>query len=469
MSVTAKAAIDRAYNLMGFRRVDEARDVISRAIASEPEIAGLWATLSTIEKRREDYKAAIVAGERAIAIDPTESVAMHVLVASYELRGKTTKARAMADELVGQYPDWALGLLQRAFIYSRWYGKITPSPSDQEKVKASLDRAVELEPENPTTLAYAAVYYRAIWQAGIGWPLMQRALELAPTNEEILLLSKDYADEKGQIERDLAVLADNPLSVEARAGFDEKLWARVTTITGIPLWTTALALIAFHLFYDADGPWVRVFVTLGVLIALLSMVVTARRTLRMFPSGILRSVIAANRLVTPSLIVTAVGSAVLFVTTLVLAFAPVERSDQFFRDAISTLALTLFAQALTTAAIAFTIAHVDVSGMRYADSPAGKVALKRQSANIGGAFLGIIGGITVLISAFFTTSYTSTYAVVSIAVLCVCWTFSDLGANAYRRSKAYPTMWLAILLYLIAFALYVIAGMAVYEQLFAEL
>lgn len=468
MTVTAEAAIERATNLVGFRRMEEARDTINQALASEPGVDRLWSTLAWIQRQREDYKAAIAAAERALSIEPTNGPAMHALVASYEMTGKTAKARAIADEMVGNYPDWVDGLVQRAYIYSRWYGKVSPSPDSQEKVKASLERAVELAPEHPSTLAYAAVYYAAIWRADVGRPLMERALELAPTDEEVLLLSKQYADEKGQLERDLAVLADNPLSVMARTGFDEKLWSRISTITGIPLWLTAIAIILFHLLYDASGPFVRIGTTATVLIALLSMVVIARRTVTMFPAGILRSIIAQNRLVTPSLIVTAVGSAILFVTTLVLAFAPVERSDQFFRDGISTLAITLYVQALTTAAIAFTIAHVDVSSMRYADTPAGKVALKRQAGNIGNAFLGVIGGIFILVAAFITTSFSSTFAVVAIAVLCVCWTFSDLGANAYRRSRAYPTLWLAIVLYLIAFVLYVIAGMLVVDQLFRD-
>ena len=466
MSVTADAAIERANNLIGFRRLEEARDVITSALASEPEIARLWSTLSTIEKQREDYKPAIVAGERAISIDPTEAVAMHVLVASYELRGKTTKARAMADELVGQYPDWVHGLIQRGFIYSRWYGKVTPSPSDQAKVQASLDRAVELEPENPTTLAYAAVYYAAIWRADVGRPLMTRALELAPTDEEVLLLSKDYADEKGQIERDLAVLADNPLSVMARTGFDEKLWSRVTTFAATPLWTAGVLIIFNHLLYDVDGPVVRVINIVGVALAVLGMVVTARRTRAMFPEGILRSVLTQNRLVVPALAVTALVTVVIAITTLLLSLAPVHREDQFYRDAISALSVSLLVQALATAAIAFTVARVDVSSMRFADTPAGKVALKRQAGNIASAVMGVIGAVFVVILAVITSEVNSLYAAAALAVLCLSWTFSDLGANAYRRSQAYPTLWLAILLYGIAFVIYVIAAMLTFDQVF---
>jgi hypothetical protein len=469
VSVTSDAIIQKAEALMDFRRLEEARDLVNRAIASEPDVDTLWSTLANIEKRREDYKAAIVAGERALSIEPGNSIAMHVLVAAYEARRKTEKARAMADEIVHRYPEWVDGLIQRAYIYSRWYGKVTPAADSVAKVQASLDRAVELAPENPTTLAFAAVYYGAIWRADLGRPLMARALELAPTNELILQLSKDYADEQGQIDRDLAILADNPLSVSARASFDEKLWSRASSLAYTPLWTAGVVLLICHLFYDADGPWVRIVIGVGTVIAVLTIVGIIRRTRALFPAEILRSVIEYNRLVLPALIITAATTTVILVTVLVLTFAPVERADQFFRNAISTLSLATFVQALAAAAITFTTARVDIGSMKFADSPAGKVALKRQSENVGGAILGLFGGVVVIVLAVFSVERTSIFAVAALAVLCVCWTFSDFGANAYRRSQAYPTLWLAILLYLISFVVYVLAGMLTFDQLFASL
>lgn len=459
------ADLERINALLGFRRIEEARDFAVTALEREPESYRLWAALADIEKRREDWKAAIAAAERALAIEPTSASALYTLVPCYELTGKRTKAQQTADTLVSLYPDWPDGLIQHAYIYSQWTGKSMPSDAHRKLVLASLDRAVELAPEQAITLSDAAGYYANVFEGGKGKLLMDRALELDPTNEIIILASKRFTDEEGAIDRNLAVLESNPLSVHARADLDARMWSRFSFIVAVPLWVAGFSLVVGHLFYDS-GAGARWAIALFTLVASLVGYVYVRNTPRLIPPEILRMTIDQNRLVTPALIVTAIAAALVLITTLAVAVVPASRTDGFFTAAQTTLGLVIFAQSLAGAAISFTVARVDLQSMRFADTPAGKNALKRQAENVGGAILGIIGGVVLLFLSVLTSVYTSIFAVVALATLCVAWTFSEFAVNAYRRSQAYPTLWLAILLGVIAAAWYLVALWLLAQQVF---
>jgi hypothetical protein len=459
------ADIERVQALVGFRRIEEARDVAIAALERDAESYRLWAVLADVEKRREDWKAAIVAAERSLAIEPTCSSALFTLVPCYEMVGKRKKAREAADTLVSLYPEWPLALTQRAYIYSRWTGKSMPTDASKKIVMQSLERAIELAPEQALLLSDAAGYYANVFEAGKGKLLMDRALELDPTNELIILASKRFTDDEGAIERNLTVLESNPLSVAARADLDARMWSRFSFIVAVPLWVAGFALVVGHLFYDS-GAGARWTIALVTLLAYLIGFFSVRNTPRLIPPDILRMTIDQNKLVRPALIVTAIAAAVVLITTLAVVVAPVSRSDAFFAAAQSTLGLVIFAQSLAGAAISFTVARVDLQSMRFADTPAGKNALKRQSANVGGAVLGIFGGIVLLFLSVLTSVHNSLFAVVALAVICVAWTFTEFAVNAYRRSQAYPTMWLAVVLGVIAVGAYLVALWLLAQQLF---
>lgn len=461
------ADIERINALLGFRRLEEARTFAIEALERDPDAAAVWAALADIEKRREDWKAGIVAAERALSIDPQNGSALYTLVPCYELTGKRTKARDAADTLVSLYPEWPAGLIQRAYIYSRWTGKSMPTDTHAGIVRASLDRAVELAPEDSFILSDAAGYYAAIYEGAKGRQLMERALELDPTNETIILASKWFTDEEGAIDRNLAVLESNPMSVAARSDLDARMWGRFTFIVGLPLWAAGIALVVAHLFYDSNGGvGARFAIGSVLLLAALIGFFYVRRTPELIPPEILRMTIEQNRLVTPALIVTGIASALVLVTGLALVVAPVTRSDGFFVAAQSTLGIAIFALSLAGAAMSFTVARVDLQSMRYADTPAGKNALKRQAEATGGGFLGIVGGVILLFLSVLTSVHSSTFAVFALAVLCGTWSFVQFGVNAYRRSQAYPTLWLAIALSVIAVAGYGLALWLLAQQLF---
>jgi len=107
--------------------------------------------------------------------------------------------------------------------------------------------------------------------------------------------------------------------------------------------------------------------------------------------------------------------------------------------------------------------------MRFADTPAGKNALKRQAASTGAGVFGIIGGIVLLFLSVLTSVHTSTFAVLALAAVCGAWTFVEFGVNAYRRSQAYPILWLAIVLGVIAAAFYLLALWLLAQQLVGPL
>ena len=459
------ADLERVAALLGFRRVEEAREFAVKALEREPDSHRLWAALANIEKNREDWKAGIVAAERALAIEPTSASALYTLVPCYEQTGKRKKAKTTADTLVSLYPEWPDGLIQRAYIYSQWTGKVAPSDADRAIVIQCLDRAVELAPEQPYTLSDAARFYANVYRGATGMKLMERALELDPTNEIIILASKQFTDEAGAIDRNIAVLESNPLSVAARSDLDARMWSRFSVTAALPLWVAGIALVIGHLFYDS-GSGARWVIAIGTALGILIGAFYVRRTPRLIPPAILRMTIQQNKLVTPALIVTAISSVVVALTTLLIVVAPVSRSDPFFAAAQSTLGIVIFAQSLAAAAIAFTIARVDLQSMRYADTPAGKNALRRQAHATGGGVFGIVGGIVLLFLSVLTNVYTSIFAVVALAVLCAAWSFVEFGVNAYRRSQAYRVLWLAIVLGVIAAAWYLLALWLLAQQLF---
>jgi tetratricopeptide (TPR) repeat protein len=464
--------VDRIQALVDFRRLDEARQLAIKATDDTPEEDALWAALALVERAREDWVASRIASDVALSLNPRSSSALFTRALALSALGKTKQARAGVALLIETYPEWAPSFMLRAYIYSRWQGKYGPPAKECDLVAADVTRALELEPSNASNHSDGALYLHAIARYREAQELMTRALELAPTNETIILNSRRVLlqfDEKESIERTLDVLAANPLSLQAGMDIDNRLWWRFQVLVAVPLWLAGVAATDVHLFFHTrDIGATRAGLVLISSVVIVSTVLYFMYSRHVLPARLVQTAISQHRLVLPALIVTAITS---FVTLCAIAalllgdLEPPVYQQPLYISAVTALAIAVFVQSLAAIAIAYTIARVDLTSMRYTDTPAGKAALARSGRSTGTGVMGIIGALVLVVISILSPATTSAYAILAIAVIAIGSAFAGFGVNTYRRSLAYHRLWLAYIWFAIAAAVYVLAGYVVVQQI----
>ena len=86
-------------------RLDEARTAANEAIRLDPETADHWGELSQIEYQCRDWRAALEAAERGLAIDPDDNACTNLRAIALVKLGRRDEAGATIDAALARDPD----------------------------------------------------------------------------------------------------------------------------------------------------------------------------------------------------------------------------------------------------------------------------------------------------------------------------------------------------------------------------
>ncbi|WP_181429059.1 tetratricopeptide repeat protein [Curtobacterium sp. MCSS17_008] len=373
--------IERARALLDFRRPDDARTELRRALADAPDDPRLWGELTRVERIREDHVAAVDAGHRALALDPDQVSAIDMLVTSCGATGRDAEAKRHADRLVELRPEWGRAHLQWAFAHTWWSAlerraqQLHDWPyADDDRARKALERAVELAPDQPDLLADAARCAARLGRPDESQRWITAALELAPTDERVLVTSAELGDERTAVERSLRVLAAEPTSAGAAEQLDRVLWRRI----GAPVLFVLVVASATVLGIEAHAAMPNAgTVVLGWVVtaaAVLSYTATVVQSVRFYPASVWRRVLRADPHVAVAVGLASVGMAHSVVTAVTVLVGGGGDAGA----AAGTVAAVALVQALAVAVLAVTRAAVDVRADRFPDTPVGRQRVRAR-------------------------------------------------------------------------------------------
>ena len=156
-------AVLQFYEYLSLGRPDlhiKARDALERVVASDPHYSTAWAALSLIHNDefrfglnpRPDADAsddALKAAQRAVALDPTNSVAYHALFVSHFHRGEIDEFRAAGDRALALNPNHTDMLAD--------FGVMLTCIGESDRGVGFVDKAIALAPVHPGWFHAAAV------------------------------------------------------------------------------------------------------------------------------------------------------------------------------------------------------------------------------------------------------------------------------------------------------------------------
>lgn len=273
--------LERASALGDFGRADDAIAELRRGLAEypqDPDLLGLLAWLLFFNGGSADIGADSGAGgeraaeaERAakdvLAARPHDWRGLTVLCEIAVQRGLPDEALAHAAAQCEHYPDWSGGHLNVAYaLLGDERGSRAERKQRRAEIRASLDRALELAPENVETLRRVAIMLRRIDDPQGSSDVLDRALQLDPVNQDLLLLAAERvggqpdqtvhglgavsAKNEAEALRLLSgVLAENPDHRGAARAISDQVWFRTQLLATLPLWLfAALMLFAYLVF-----------------------------------------------------------------------------------------------------------------------------------------------------------------------------------------------------------------------------
>jgi len=465
---SAEDALARIDALVGFNRLAEAHAEAAKATTQFPDDEVLFTRLARLNVQLSDFPAAREASERALAINPNSALGMFNLVPALLFLDRRGEARDVADRMVEMYPEWASGLLQRAFIYSR-AEKVRPE-NYYDVVVTMANRAVEITPENAGNIIDAAEYLASVGEGRRAGELYRRALELDPTNEDILLRAT-YAlqDEAAIVDVSMGILANNPQAVNAGYQLHTRMWKRIVGTVSVPAGLAGtIAVFAYLFFSEENLTWVRIAMTALVAITIPLWLRFALRTRDIFPTAVILRALRETPLVIPAIVVSALTTLTTLVAFVILLVTPFGREygkDPLFVSVILALAIAVILQSLAVFAVSWSVSHVEIRDGRYPDSPYGRHALKYRLAGRGSAGLGIFGGFILMVLAIVVRYPGAGMAIWAIAATCAGASFASFGVTAQLRAAVSRHRWIAPIWYLFAAGFFALAIWLIVEQI----
>ncbi|TBN55540.1 hypothetical protein EYE40_15185 [Glaciihabitans arcticus] len=376
-STEVQRAIERSAALIGFNRREDARRELLAATSRHPDADELWAALAVLEVQLSDFAAARVSAERALALNPESALGLHALAPSLFYLKQKKRARAVVDELVSRYPQWPAAHLQSAFIYAWTEFGI----DDRNRARLSALRAIELAPEDPGAYGDAVDVLAALRFYGEANVLLTRALELDPTNEQLLLLRARFGGsaESGAEDIYLGMIAENPRQSQAGRALHQLVWHRMTRLASLMLGIAAAFLVVATVLYSSPlGSTALGVPAVGViLIFAIIWLVWAGSLGRQVPRGYLLDALrgAGEAFVALLLVLGAAIATTLAVIALVL---PRPGGEDYLGPTLLSVvtALAVSGAALGLAEVALRVASLRTALRHdlYPDTPAGRLA-----------------------------------------------------------------------------------------------
>lgn len=274
-SQTAAGFFERAEALVGFGRVEDAIAELRRGLAEFPDDSELlgylgWQLFFAGQPQQAEQLA-----HRTLAVRPGDPRALNTLCETTIADGRADEGLAHARELQQSYPDWPVSHLNAArALIADPRGPRKAKQLRRREARASLDRALQLAPEDVETLRRTTVMLRELGDLAAASDTLDRALALDPDAESLRLLAAERESERaGQASpriggigaaheaaalRLLAgVLADNPVQRSVAREISDRVWGRTQLLAGLALWMLAMLTVFAYLVFGEPSPGSR--------------------------------------------------------------------------------------------------------------------------------------------------------------------------------------------------------------------
>ncbi|MCS6575137.1 tetratricopeptide repeat protein [Curtobacterium flaccumfaciens pv. flaccumfaciens] len=422
--------VERADALLGFGRPDEARTVLTAAVADAPDDVRLWASLARAERARHDHASSRVAAERALAIDPEHAGAMWTRINALLETKERVEAKRAADRLLERSPDWAQAHLLWAFAYTRWSRakrtiteeQIWPL-ADVPRAAAALDRALELAPHDAVLLADAAGCYRALaWTdetyRARATAALDRALELDPNDEWVMLAAGSVLSAPGRVANAAQVLAQHPRSWEALRRVDHGVWNLVSIPVAVVTWLLLASVLGAHVAAGGGANVVMKTLGWGVTgVGALWVLVVEVGSFVAFPRGLLRRTVRRIPLVPVVLVLTAVTWIVGTVVAVVLLTGTVPPDGDAAAALVAVLAVALLLESAARSAITIALRRTQVRSGLWAGPVADRGRRREDDSDRTGALLGGLAALAAWLHVALSAPSVATWAAWSVPLL----------------------------------------------------
>ncbi|MFB7220940.1 tetratricopeptide repeat protein [Streptomyces sp. NPDC056227] len=254
MSATGQDLTEQASALLSLDRVDEAKALLARRLAQDPEDVQAWAKLARCHLRVKEYDKVIEATGAALAIDPEYVDAL--IVRTYGMRRTTRpdESLAAAQEAVRLAPHMWQSYVALSEALGAW------QPRWPEVLQAAQE-AVRLGPEE--TGAYYALWKAALLngRSDLVELGVRETLRIDPTDAWAL---REHADRqaakpgvkpKQRAEVYASALAADPGSAGLRLGLDRAVFQMLRGTRWLAVLSLLMAGAAINLFpSDGDAP-----------------------------------------------------------------------------------------------------------------------------------------------------------------------------------------------------------------------
>ncbi|WP_406828449.1 tetratricopeptide repeat-containing sulfotransferase family protein [Microbulbifer sp. ARAS458-1] len=246
----------KARNLLAKGELRESLGCIKTLLQANPDIADGWLVLSEIHAANSNCHAALMACEKAIAIDPeSPEILLQFCRCALPLGGKAEKIRVYLDQMLDMSIDNAYQLNE--------IGRLYTSLDQHELAKRLYQRAIGLVSEEPDFFYNLATAQRFLGEIEGAEEAASRAIELNPKDSEAHLLRsglRRQTAESNHITSLKASLAASGLSARDRVNLQ---YALAKELEDLECWDEAFynlqigadlrrAHIRYDVQYDLD-------------------------------------------------------------------------------------------------------------------------------------------------------------------------------------------------------------------------
>jgi tetratricopeptide (TPR) repeat protein len=260
--------VEQADSLIDLRRYDQARALLARRLADDPDDAHAWFHLARCHVAAKDHRQALTVLDEALARDPENLNAL--VLRARVLRGADHPERAERWRQAEAALRTALRVApHNSGVHAALGELLSFLPDRRAEAVAAAREAIRLDPENVRG-------YEALWTAAAAagdgetyrWALRE-VLRLDPTNSRALLLVTDQRAHApgtgaGQAAEAYAdALAVTPESPGLRLGLDRATYRLVRGIRWLALICLAAAAVTVDLLPTDGEPARELPVPLG--------------------------------------------------------------------------------------------------------------------------------------------------------------------------------------------------------------
>ncbi|WP_405897939.1 tetratricopeptide repeat protein [Streptomyces sp. NBC_00727] len=270
MTTSLHPAVERADLLTGLKRYEEARELLARRLAEDPEDIRAWIELArTHLGDKENGAEALAATERALALNPEHIGALLTHTSALRIGGRFPETEGVLREVIRLAPDYWFGYARLADWLWRLRmlssGKSNGGQIQREDMTAGL-READLIAQEAIRLGPEEVYaYEVAWliadmsgDHAAAARMDEAILRLDPQHERALARrTRKAATAPGVKAAEAATLyadalASTPDSTPMRQGLDAASYRLLRGLRWLALLCLALAAAGIDLF-QTDG------------------------------------------------------------------------------------------------------------------------------------------------------------------------------------------------------------------------